>query len=457
MLARHMPGKGETGQPGGRLPLALLSSGVRLRPEARASFHAELEEAAILRLRVFSWLLLLLHVGLIVHDLTLTPAAAGTPDRRWQEHLLWMHVAILGASGAALLGLRFLPARRGKALTAYLMTVFLLVWGGVLSGVDQLIGAGVTVYLIVNLGSALFVTFERWPTVIAFGSGIAAFVGGQLVFVRSDSLAFSQVVNGVNLAVVSFFFSRLLYSAKAKDFSQRQTIAEQHAELLAAHETLAAERTKSEKLLRSALPSRIVERLQRGEVRIADAHPSLIIVWADLCDFTQLATTLAPDGLVDLLDDLFCRFDEVVQLHGLEKIKTVGDGYLAVAGITEGRPGDPVAAANAALDLHRAVAQTSERRGRRLSLRVGIARGEAMAGVVGRDRLLYDLWGDAVNVASRLETAARPGETLVTTEVADHLLDTHELGPSVSLELKGKGPTAVRTVLGRRETSVACR
>jgi class 3 adenylate cyclase len=430
---------------------------VRLRPEARATFRAELEDAAILRLRVFSWLLLLLHVGLVVHDLTLTPAAPGSPERRWQEHLLWLHLVILGASGATLLGLRFLPSRRGKALSAYLMTVFLLVWGGVLSGVDQLIGAGVTVYLIVNLAAALFVTFERWPTVVAFGAGIAAFVGGQLVFARTDSLAFSQVVNGVNLAVVSFFFSRLLYSAKAKDFSQRETIAAQHAELLAAHETLAAERAKSEQLLRSALPSRIVERLQRGEVRIADAHPSLIILWADLCDFTQLASTLAPDRLVDLLDDLFCRFDEVVQTHGLEKIKTVGDGYLAVAGITETRAGDALAAADTALGLHRAVAELSERRGRPLSLRVGIARGEAMAGVVGRERLLYDLWGDAVNVASRLETAARPGQTLVTADVAAHLADTHELGPSVSLELKGKGPTIVRSVLARRETSIACR
>jgi hypothetical protein len=206
-----MAGQGATGPPGGRLPLALFSSGVRLRPEARATFRAELEDAAILRLRVFSWLLLLLHVGLVVHDLTLTPAAPGSPERRWQEHLLWLHLVILGASGATLLGLRFLPSRRGKALSAYLMTVFLLVWGGVLSGVDQLIGAGVTVYLIVNLAAALFVTFERWPTVVAFGAGIAAFVGGQLVFARTDSLAFSQVVNGVNLAIVSFFFSRLLY------------------------------------------------------------------------------------------------------------------------------------------------------------------------------------------------------------------------------------------------------
>jgi hypothetical protein len=200
-----MPGPGDSRQPGGRLSLAVLSSGVRLRPEARASFRAELAEAAIERLRVFSWLLLLLHVGLVVHDLTLTPAAAGTPDRRWQEHLLWLHVAILGASGATLLAFRFLPIRPAKELSAYLMTVFLLVWGGVLAGVDQLIGAGITVYLIVNLGAALFVTFERWPTVAAFGAGIASFVGGQLAFAQSDSLVFSQIVNGVNLAVVSFF------------------------------------------------------------------------------------------------------------------------------------------------------------------------------------------------------------------------------------------------------------
>jgi class 3 adenylate cyclase len=448
---------GDAGQPGGRLSLGLFSSGVRLRPEARASFRGELEDVAIERLRAFSWLLLLLHVGLLVHDLTLTPAAAGSPDRRWQEHLLWLHVAIFGASGATLVALRFLPSRRAKALAAYFMTVFLLVWGGVLAGVDQLIGAGITVYLIVNLGAALFVTFERWPTVVAFVAGIASFVGGQLAFAQSDSLVFSQCVNGVNLAVVSFLFSRLLYSAKAKDFSQRQTIAQQHAELLAAHDTLAAERAKSEKLLRSALPSRIVERLQKGEARIADAHPSVTIVWADLCDFTQLASTLAPDRLVDLLDDLFSCFDLVVQKHGLEKIKTVGDGYLAVAGITETSDRDAAAAADAALGLHRAVAEIAERRGRKLALRVGIARGEAMAGVLGRERLLYDLWGDAVNVASRLETAALPGQTLVSADVAKDLSDTHELGPSVALELKGKGPTTVRTVLGRRETSVACR
>src|SRR6185369_5135828 len=113
------------------------------------------------------------------------------------------------------------------------------------------------------------------------------------------------------------------------------TIARQHAELQATNERLEAERARTDQLLRAALPPRIVERLQRGETPIADAHAGLVILWADLCKFTQLASSLPPDELVVLLDELFSRFDVVVQRAGLEKIKTVGDGYLAVAGIPQ--------------------------------------------------------------------------------------------------------------------------
>jgi len=143
-------------------------------------------------------------------------------------------------------------------------------------------------------------------------------------------------------------------------------------------------------------------------------------------------------------------FDAVVHAFGLEKIKTVGDGYLAVAGISEPGDLDVVAAAGAGLALHRAVADVSARRDRALSLRVGIARGPAMAGVLGRERLLYDLWGDAVNVAARLETAARPGETLITSDAARSIADTYALGPEVVLDLKGKGTMTVRSVITRR-------
>jgi class 3 adenylate cyclase len=431
----------------------VTASGVRPRPGTVLGFHEELEEAAIVRLRGFSWLLLLGHLPLVGHDLWVKPAVPGSPERAWQGHLFELHLAMLLATGVTLLSLRVLSSRRAKALAAYVMTVFLLVWGGLLAGVDQLIGAGITIYLIVNLGASLFVTFERGRTLVAFAAGLAAFVVSQAAFAGSASVAFSQAVNGGGFALTCAIFSRMLYAVKSRDFSQRRTIATQHAELSATNTRLEQERAKTEQLLRAALPSRIVERLQRGESPIADVHEGLVILWADLCRFTQLASALPPTELVMLLDELFSRFDAIVQREGLEKIKTVGDGYLAVAGITKPSSADAVAAADAALGMHEAVAELASREQRALALRIGIARGEAMAGVLGRDRLLYDLWGDAVNVASRLETAAEPGQTLVTAEVAGELTLTHELGAPVALDVKGKGTLFVQHVGGRKTTT----
>lgn len=439
--------------------LMSATSGVRARPGMALSLREELEEASIVRLRGFSWLLLLLHLPLLGHDLWGRQAPVGTPERAWQGHLFELHVAMVVVSGAALVAFRLLASRRKKASVAYAATLFLLVWGGALAGVDQLIGAGITVFLIVNLGASLFVTFELGPTLVAFAAGLASFLASEVVFARSTSLAFSQGVNGVGFALTCVIFSRMLYGVKARDFSQRRTIAEQHAALSATNQRLEQERARTEQLLRAALPPRIVERLQRGETPIADAHAGLVILWADLCRFTQLASSLPPAELVVLLDELFSRFDSVVQREGLEKIKTVGDGYLAVAGIAEPGSADAVRAANAALGMHEVVAELAAHRQRGLSLRIGIARGEAMAGVLGRDRLLYDLWGDAVNVASRLETAAEPGQTLVTADVADELTGTHELGARVALDIKGKGTLLVQPVASRKAlgsgTSVA--
>jgi len=444
-------GAREEARPGstspGRMP---FWRGVQLEPDARRAFRAELEQAAIDRLRVFSVLLLVLHVGLLIHDVGVAPAAPGSAELRWQHLLLVMHLAMAAATTGVLVAFRWLRERRSKAFVAYLMTAFFLSWGAVLAGVDQLIGAGITVYLIVNLACALFVTFERLATFVAFGVSMALFVAGQLTFAGTPALAFSQWVNGASFALTCVFFSRMLYAAKTRDFWQRETIARQNAELSAANDKLADERAKSESLLHAALPPRIVERLKHGEARIADAHPAVTVLWADLCGFTELASALSPADLVGLLDELFSSFDAVVHAFGLEKIKTVGDGYLAVAGIAEPNDLDVVAAAGAGLALHRAVAEVSERRGRALALRVGIARGQAMAGVLGRERLLYDIWGDVVNVAARLETAARPGETLITSDAARSIADTYALGPDVALDVKGKGTMSVRAVITRR-------
>jgi len=424
--------------------------GVSVAPADRAQFHQELHTAAVERMTAFCWLLFVMHALLLVRDVTLDTTRMPAAEVSWSRWLFGLHIALSLASGLALALLALLEGERARSRVAFAMMTFLLVWSGWVSGADQLIGAGITLFLIINLSSALFVTFRRGPTVQAFALGFASFAVGQLWFSPRPALAFSQLVNGGALAFTSWLFSRMLYSRKALDFVQRTTIARQHAELEKAHQWLADERARSERVLYAVLPPRIAERLRQGESPIADVHPELTIVFADLAGFTHLAAELPPTEMVDILNELFSRFDEIVAEHQLEKIKTVGDAYLAVRGLTEPSPADVVAAANAALALQKAVLAVARRRHRALSLRVGIARGVAMAGVLGRERLLYDLWGDCVNMASRLETAAAPGEILIPDQLSPYLEGSHELGPVKVRALKGKGEVATRVVVSAR-------
>jgi class 3 adenylate cyclase len=422
-------------------------------------------------MRRFSGLLLLVHVPLLARDLTLDAARASAVESRWQWWLLVLHVSIAVASIASLVALRPRYGARTRSRAAYLMTAALLVWSAWLSGVDQLIGAGITIYVIMNLAAALFVTFDRAWTTCAFACGLATFVAGQLYFSPQPSLAFSQIVNGTGMAFACWSFARMLYGSKAASFANRLTIARQHGELerknvqlsstldevtrlnqelAEKNQLLEGERANSERLLRAVLPPRIVERLRRGESPIADAHADVTVVLADLASFTRLTSELSASEMVAMLDQLFSEFDRIAGEHELEKIKAVGDAYLVVRGITRPLDEDVVAAADAALAMQSAVKRVSDSRGRPLSLRVGVTRGDIVAGVLGRERLLYDIWGDAVNLASRLETSAEPGETLVSDAVTPLLWQSHELGPKSERELKGKGRVAVRSLLGRR-------
>jgi class 3 adenylate cyclase len=434
--------------------LASVAAGLRSEPvaaEERAAFHRELQAAAVERMNAFCWLLFGLHVVLLVRDVTLDVKQLPAAEVLWSRWLFGLHVAIALASGSALALLALLKNGSARARVAFVMMSFLLAWSGLVSGADQLIGAGITLFLIMNLSSALFVTFPRAATAQAFAFGFGSFVLGQLWFAPQPALAFSQLVNGTALAFTCWLFSRMLYGSKARDFMQRTTIARQHAELEKAHTWLAEERARSERVLYAVLPPRIAERLRQGESPIADVHPELTIVFADLAGFTHLAAELPPTETVEILNELFSLFDEVVAQYRLEKIKTVGDAYLAVRGLAAPCAEDVVAAANAGLALHKAVLAVARRRNRTLSLRVGIARGVAMAGVLGRERLLYDLWGDCVNMASRLETAASNGETLIPDDLSPLLDASHQLGPVKMRELKGKGEVATRLVISARE------
>jgi guanylate cyclase len=209
---------------------------------------------------------------------------------------------------------------------------------------------------------------------------------------------------------------------------------------------LAEERRRSESLLLNVLPQRIVDRLHAGETLIADRHDDAAVVFSDFIGFTSIAGAMPAPELVVELNGLFSAFDTACDAHGVEKIKTIGDAYLAVAGLGDS-VGDPaVAAARLALDMRTAVEAAAER----WHVRIGIASGAVVAGVIGTRTFAYDVWGDTVNLASRLEATAPPDGIQVSAAVAARLGEAFVLAPRGTIELKGKGPTAAFLLLDRQ-------
>ena len=216
------------------------------------------------------------------------------------------------------------------------------------------------------------------------------------------------------------------------------------------------ERERSEGLLRNILPEAIADRLKHRDPateheHIAEGYPDVTVVFADLVGFTQQAGRTRPAELVSALDAVFTRFDEIADRFGLEKIKTIGDAYMAVAGAPEPRIDHVETAAEmalAALDGLRVARWPS---GEPIGVRIGIASGPVVAGVIGRRKFAYDLWGDTVNTASRLESHGSPGRIQVTDAVYECLRDRYDFTDMHVVDLKGKGPTPARFLLGRRD------
>jgi class 3 adenylate cyclase len=218
-----------------------------------------------------------------------------------------------------------------------------------------------------------------------------------------------------------------------------------------AHLLLAEERERSERLLLNVLPAPIAERLKRETGVIAERCPDVSVLFADLADFTPVAERLPPEDVVSLLDSIFSEFDDLVAERGLEKIKTIGDGYMVAGGIPVHVPDHADRIADLALALQSAVgARTSLVA---LALRVGIDTGPVVAGVIGRSRFGYDLWGDTVNTASRMESHAPPGSIQVTERTANLLTGRYELERRDEVEIKGKAPMTTYLLLGRRAAS----
>lgn len=245
-------------------------------------------------------------------------------------------------------------------------------------------------------------------------------------------------------------FNPVLLRARLNACLDRKRLRDQERRLAAG---LQSEQQRSEKLLLNILPAAIAERLKNGETNLVDAAEDATVLFADLVGFTELAATLPAPATVQLLDEIFSTFDELADRHGVTKIKTIGDAWMAVSGVPEPREGQAQAAADLALDLTVFAAFFASRTNQSITLRIGMHCGPIVAGVIGRHRFSYDLWGDTVNTASRMESHGVPGRIHVTAALRERLAGTHSFEERGVVPVKGKGDMTTWFLTGRHFNS----
>lgn len=334
------------------------------------------------------------------------------------------------------------PLALGLPITAYFLLILRLNHQGRFT-------LARTLMLALGLLAAMSVGFQYSKTAIAaglFGVGTTlvatpshqrglgvTFASGYFVLFFFGLLDFSPLGAYVPEAptaviITATMFGGLLFFAAAHGAR----------EMKLAEDALERERDRADSILRNVLPDQIAERLKAGEARIADEFEEVSILFADVVDFTEFAKTRTAAEVVTTLDALFREFDVITERHGLEKIKTIGDAYMAAAGVPSPDNDHRSAAVETALAMHK-VMERADGVFAGLHVRIGIHSGPVVAGVIGERKFLYDLWGDTVNTASRMESHGMRGEVQVTREFANKLGGVYELTPRGQIDVKGQG------------------
>jgi adenylate cyclase len=314
-----------------------------------------------------------------------------------------------------------------------------------------LLGTGVGIQFYILIGAALAVVYfgsERMDITIASGAVAAGLLVVVMAAAPYDTGLLPRwlfVASLVTNAVVSCGILLLIVTYALGQAARAETAAEREFE-------------RSERLLTNILPGPIAARLKSEKERvIADRYDEASVLFADLAGFTARASDTSPEELVQLLNRVFSDFDRLVERHGLEKIKTTGDAYMVVSGVPAARPDHARALADLALEMREAAAQWRDTRGRAVPIRMGISSGPVVAGVVGTRKFFYDVWGDAVNVAARMETTGAEGRIQVSQDVYQRLRDEYALEPRGQIDVKGKGAMPTWFLLGRKPPAAADR
>jgi adenylate cyclase len=316
---------------------------------------------------------------------------------------------------------------------AYLSMTFLCWYFGTGTGVQfyfLIAGAGVVMVVgIERVGLAIAVAAVGVSLLIALEFNVPHDTGEQRGWFIPVGFVVNTIAAGAMALAIVWFGLRQIASAEA---------------------AMEQEYQRSEALLANILPASIAKRLKdRSNSVIADKYDDASILFADIAGYTERASDTSPEELVAFLDGLYTGLDALVTRHGLEKVKTSGDAYMVVSGVPQPRPDHLEALADLALDIANAVAGLTDSRGRAVPLRIGMASGPVVAGVVGSQRFFYDVWGDAVNVASRMESTVAVGRIQVPQPVYQRLRDHFVFEERGDVEVKGKGVMHTWYLVGR--------
>lgn len=292
---------------------------------------------------------------------------------------------------------------------------------------------------------------------LAFGSLLAA--SASYEYGRVGAIAALPVIIPPRTSILFFalnFFalSAIVYLLLRFTLRERQSTRKR---LLEAHELLQQERDRAERLLENILPGPVADRLKQGAQTIADGHADVAVLFADIVNFTQVAEELAPNQVFAMLNRIFSGFDELAEEHGIERIKTIGDAYMAAGGLhrnhsaaDDGESDYCADLANLALAMQTLLVQDTELNNRHLQMRIGICTGPVVAGVVGKKKFIYDLWGDTVNIASRITSGCPSGMIQVDDTTWRRLRDRYDFGEPETIIAKGKGRLTIHTLLGKK-------
>jgi len=348
-----------------------------------------------------------------------------------------IEITVIGA----LFGISFVPYFRNRhmllmATLAVFFAAIYAVWNVLFVAPDIYVAGGVLVIV------AIYVLLP-----FDFLHGAAAGVGCSVLYLAIIALA--HPMRGLPFLTLSFFMAignaigavSLYHIERLRrlDFANLREID--------------AQRGRYRHLLTRILPQSIADRLQRGETHLADRFDEATVLFADLVGFTSTSAHHAPEHVVAFLDRVFASFDAMVEKHGVEKIKTIGDAYMVASGVPATRADHASAVANLALDMLAAARSVQPLDGVQVQLRIGISSGPVVAGVIGDKRFGYDLWGDTVNVASRMEAYGVPGRIQVSEETFRRLADRYDLAPRGEIEIKGLGPIPTWYLLGCKGNS----